>query len=198
MAFNTDWNRVHDEVDWLTEPDSHLIQFLDEHYKVGEDRVFLDVGCGTGASTLPLLERGFKVFAIDGAAKAIASLRSRNEPNLACILGDASTLGLEPQVLDAVIDGVTFSMMPLEDVAAIIRRSRRWLKTGGRIFSKMLKTLPPPRFNRTYARPTTPDEISLLFEGFNLEVRESLGIIAGTGDHIRHYVIDAQLVDPLT
>jgi SAM-dependent methyltransferase len=40
-----------------------LIRFLSEK---GESRVIVDLGCGSGFQTIPLLQQGYQVFAIDG------------------------------------------------------------------------------------------------------------------------------------
>ena len=205
MPFNTDWNRVHDEVDWRPEPDLCFTEFIAKHYKAGENRTFLDIGCGVGACAVPLALAGFKVIAIDGAPAAVRALKVNlldsgcNVRNVTCVTGDILDLDLEPQSLDCIIDAVTFSMMPLEDVRFVLEKATRWLKPDGRIYSKQLVTLPPPRFNRTYARTSTPAETKDLFRRFVGEAFTATQWLRTGEDEvspIEHVVFDAQLAQP--
>ena len=80
--YETDWDQLYrDEfTPWDTgQPDSHLINLVCE-YPIKPCNA-LDVGCGTGASSLWLARHGFKVTGIDLSKTAIATAKTKPGAN---------------------------------------------------------------------------------------------------------------------
>ncbi|MDF1522867.1 MAG: class I SAM-dependent methyltransferase [Trueperaceae bacterium] len=67
----------------------------------------LDVGCGTGNATVPLVERGFEVVGLDASADMLAAARTKL-PDVPFVLGDVrdaplpGTFSLAVSVFDAL------------------------------------------------------------------------------------------------
>ena len=102
----------------------------------------LEVGCATGAYTLPLAKRGYSVTAIDFSPKELEICRKkvqdeRLENKVSCILADARDLS---SVLDnnydaALVMGPLYHLILEEDRLTALRQVNRHLKDGGLIFS---------------------------------------------------------------
>jgi len=89
-----------------------------------------DLGAGTGLSATPLLERGFRVIAIEPddemRAAAIATLGAR--PGFRAVAGRAEATGLEPASVDLVLAAQAFHWF---DPARAREEIRRILRPGG-------------------------------------------------------------------
>lgn len=95
----------------------------------------LDVGCGTGSTTLPVAERvgpGGSVTGIDVAAPMLAMARKRiaKHGNITFIEGDAGTARF-PHQFDLIIS--RFGIMFFTDPVAVFTSLRRSLKSDGRL-----------------------------------------------------------------
>lgn len=75
------------------------IHLLEHHFASGA-RV-LDLGCGTGRTTLPLMASGFDVLPVDLAIGLLASARLAS-PRARYVLMDATALGFEDDSFDIV------------------------------------------------------------------------------------------------
>jgi SAM-dependent methyltransferase len=98
----------------------------------------LEIGCGTGALTLPLAaavgERG-RVVAVDIAEPMLAAARRRVAEgglgNVTLLLGDAQVFAFEPAVFDIATSRM--GVMFFADPAAAFGNIGRALKPGGRL-----------------------------------------------------------------
>jgi len=87
----------------------------------------LDLGCGTGLASAPLIDNRYRVTGIDPSEPMIA-IAKRNYPNAEWLVGTAEKLPFEAGSFDAVISAQAFHRM---DGAAAIAEVRRVLRPGG-------------------------------------------------------------------
>lgn len=92
------------------------------------DRV-LDVGCGTGLASRPLIENAFAVTGVDVSDPMLAKARERY-PTATWIEGSAEALPFQPHTFDAAISAQVFHHV---DRAKAIAELVRVLKPGGTI-----------------------------------------------------------------
>jgi SAM-dependent methyltransferase len=140
----------------------------------------LDLGCGSGENTVPLLMRGAEVIAIDISPEMIAAAGKRlATAGLHAVLqvGSAYDTGLEAESFDMVF---CVSLLHHLDIAAARQEIQRVLAPGGHLIVKE-----PVRYSRSYARarsllprhqdiskyehPLTPSEMDSIREGFEVE-----------------------------
>lgn len=87
----------------------------------------LDVGCGTGLASRPLIENAVRVTGVDVSAPMLAKARERH-PSATWVEGSAEALPFEPGTFDAAISAQTFHHV---DRAKAIAEIVRVLKPGG-------------------------------------------------------------------
>lgn len=104
---------------------------------VGPGDRLLDIGCGTGASTLEAARRVPKgeVVALDISAPLLARARERAHAagvrNVTFLHGDAQSHAFAPEAHDALVSRIGMSFFA--DPAAAFRNLRRALRPGGRM-----------------------------------------------------------------
>ncbi len=112
----------------------------------------VEVGCGAGRFTFPLLTRCRSLQAVDLSAEQLARLRSELERRgvdpARCRLHQANVEELGPELGEQRYDFVVgiFFLHHLHDPAGTLARLRRLLRPGGR-----LAFLEPNRWNPLYA-----------------------------------------------
>lgn len=89
----------------------------------------LDLGCGNGALTKALSEKGFVVAGLDASGELLEIAR-KNYPELTFLQGDATEFTLENPV-DAVFSNAVFHWISKEDQMAMLSCVQRALKPGG-------------------------------------------------------------------
>jgi len=108
--------------------------------RIGSGQRVLDIGCGTGALTRRIAQRGAAVKGIDVNPEMLAIARRR--------LGEESVDGLaelaeegvaeldaEPDAsYDAVVSGLCFAELSEDELAFTLAQVTRILKRGGRLF----------------------------------------------------------------
>lgn len=111
---------------------------LFENERIVLDRYFsaparvLDLGCGTGRTTVELAERGFDVVGVDVSESMVAEAR-RLFPELRFDVGDATDLDFEDESFDYVL----FSHLVIDDISpaaerrAALAEAHRVLVPGG-------------------------------------------------------------------
>jgi len=94
----------------------------------------VDLGCGAGIETADLLERGWRVLAVDGQAEAIDLLRARVGPEfqerLETRVAHFAILELPPA--DFIWAGLSLPFCPPEHFDAVWSRIMAALRPGGR------------------------------------------------------------------
>lgn len=101
------------------------MEFLDQAIKVtagehGDGRVAIDLGCGAGNEAVALLERGWRVHAVDGECRAIEILTDRVPPELAKNLTSEVSLFHEANLPEA---DLVFASLSLPFAATQLRTS---------------------------------------------------------------------------
>ncbi|MHB8896103.1 MAG: class I SAM-dependent methyltransferase [Candidatus Geothermincolia bacterium] len=101
----------------------------------GSPRV-LDLGCGTGAVTLQVLERvpDATVTGVDPAPRMLEvfAKRTRDRSRVEVLEGDAVSLPVPDGTYDYVVSNLALHHMPHEDKGACAREIARVLKPGGK------------------------------------------------------------------
>lgn len=110
-------------------------------YAKGSSSPMLEVGAGSGRLTIPFLESGLSVTAVDASASMLAILRSRLSKNsdevkrrARVILSDIRTLELGTAFDLIIVPYYTFNyLLKEEDQDTALRRLSRHLSGGGRL-----------------------------------------------------------------
>jgi len=106
---------------------------LDGKQPVREWSVAIDVGCGTGQSTLPLCDHFDKVIGVDQSEVQLNEARQyvpdAVKEKIAYLLGDAHDLSFQP---DSSVDLITIAQsLHWLDVIKFCKESFRVLRNGG-------------------------------------------------------------------
>lgn len=96
---------------------------------VADDSFVLDLGCGNGAITQKLSEKGFRVLGIDASASMLEKARQLH-PDLDFRLEDACEFTLEERA-DAVFSNAVFHW--IDDHDRLVRNISLNIKTGGQL-----------------------------------------------------------------
>lgn len=102
----------------------------------------LEIGCASGAYTIPLAKRGYNVTAVDFSPSLLDICRrktqkERLEDKVNCLLSDARDLSaVTGNDYDAaLIMGPLYHLILADDRRTAIQQAARRLKTGGLVFS---------------------------------------------------------------
>jgi SAM-dependent methyltransferase len=114
------------ELDWYAHSHRHWIE--EQVFRAG-DRI-LEVGCATGALTVYLADRGYRVTGLDRSSDMIR--RARNDhPHLDLCVGDAMTLPYDDDTFDAVVAASVINVVP--DATQVLSEMHRVCTPGGTI-----------------------------------------------------------------
>src|SRR5258706_1679626 len=172
------WDEVHNQITWNTDPGDEFLAFMAKHYWGKENLEFLDLGCGTGASTLFLTNKGFKVTAVDiskiACDKLYENIPDKEEHLVKIINSDILDLDFIKGSFDCVIAIGLIDCLELEQSNSLFDRIKPWLRPNGRFFGRVLASEIPGEIKRgnTRARPYLCSEVMQL-----LDSNEYKGII---------------------
>ncbi len=103
----------------------------------GRDDVVVDLGCGTGALTLPIAEKVQTVVAVDISDEMLDELRNKartsNITNITVVSDAIEKLTLKPESVDIVVTNYALHHLRDPDKVLVVQRAHDWLKPGGRI-----------------------------------------------------------------
>jgi ubiquinone/menaquinone biosynthesis C-methylase UbiE len=152
---------------------------------------FLDLGCGTGASTLFLAKKGFKVLSVDISKTACQKLNdnlSSNEKHLVEIIDkDVLELELDDESVDCILlINIIDVILDIQSAVSLLDKVRRWLKPEGRIFSTVLHDFPESlsRDRLIIVRTYTIEELQKVFASF----KGSLSLVTTYVDQLKYPV----------
>ncbi|WP_127128096.1 class I SAM-dependent methyltransferase [Pseudoflavitalea rhizosphaerae] len=117
-------NRVEDYVKYRPHYPGAIVSFLAGHYDLTPDKIIADIGAGTGISSKPFLEEGYKVIAVEPNRemldKAIELLS--DFPDFSPVSGTAEKTTLKAHSVDAIIAGQAFHWFNREKCKTEFRR----------------------------------------------------------------------------
>ncbi len=96
----------------------------------GGSGTILDVGCGSGLMTLPLVRAGRRVTGVD-LDRAACEQAGRN--GLHALRGNATDLPLADATVDVVVNVEMVQQCSAADVERVLRETARVLRAGGRL-----------------------------------------------------------------
>jgi len=143
------WDREYKNPKLVTKnegPQADTLRFLkflkkEEKYRV-EDKVILDLGCGTGRNANYLAERGNKVIGIEISKTALEIAKSRAyELGLSVDyrLGDiGEPYDIEDNFVDLILDVTSSNSLDEKGREIYLKESHRILKNGGYFFVRAL------------------------------------------------------------
>jgi SAM-dependent methyltransferase len=103
---------------------------------VAPQRHWLDVGCGTGALSQAILDRGDPAFVlgVDPSAEFLAHTRERiTDPRARFEVGDARALPAGDGQFDAVVAGLVLNFVPADEQVKAVTEMRRGGKEGATV-----------------------------------------------------------------
>ena len=114
--------------------------WLDEYKDILEqnkDKEILDLGCGIGADTLYLLERGYNVLSCDFSNEALKSIQ-HNIPNSKTLYLDMmKDFPVEDNTYSLIIADLSLHYFDNETTIHIMKEIKRILKKGGILLSRV-------------------------------------------------------------
>jgi SAM-dependent methyltransferase len=173
-----------------------LVALLRECGLRGND--VLDVGCGTGASALPLLRDGFRVTGVDRSAGMLEVARERLGEDVELVRADMRSLPcLGAFDVVACLDDGLNHLLSGADLQAALESMARNLAPGGLVLFD-LNTLPTLRsvFSSDWA--IDRDDALLVWRGIGDPALEAGGITAAEISVLRRGEGEAYLREQLT
>lgn len=136
------WNNLHKKQTWSPAPCLEFLAFMAEYYWDKKDLHFLDLGAGTGSSTIWLANKGFKVTAVElskiACNKLLENLSTREKEFVNIINSDVMDVTFPSNSFDCVISISLLECLGLEDSVSLIKNVNTWLKPKGQIFAKII------------------------------------------------------------
>lgn len=96
---------------------------------IPQESFVVDLGCGNGALSRKLNDRGFRVLGVDASAEMIMTAKAAH-PDLNFIQGDATGFILSEKA-DAIFSNAVFHWIDADRQEALIENVSEQLKTGG-------------------------------------------------------------------
>ncbi|GAA4973574.1 class I SAM-dependent methyltransferase [Algibacter aquimarinus] len=86
--------------------DPYLVSKLIENLQPDKNKIYLDIGCGTGNYTSALQKRGFKFIGIDPSKEMLEKAKVKN-PHIDWRIGTSENTGLENNTIDGIMGSLT-------------------------------------------------------------------------------------------
>ena len=111
----------------------HALDAFDEE-GVGEDRIAVDLGCGSGRDTIEILRRGWNVLAVDSSKEAFRSLLSRNDLPVGVLLETqhARFESMNLPMCNLINAGFSLPLCPKKAFPTVWNKIVSCLRAGGR------------------------------------------------------------------
>lgn len=104
-------------------------------------KTILDVGAGTGRTSVVLAKMGAEVTALDVSEEMLKELKNKNS-KIEIVVGDAESLPFPDKSFDAVVAG--FLIVHLKDPTRFFDEAYRVLKDGGILLVTNINQKEPP------------------------------------------------------
>ena len=133
----------------------------------------LDVGCGTGTTTIYMVSKGWQATGVDFVARAIRTARekaARAGVPVAFVVGDVGQLhelSIEPG-FDLLFDQGCFHSLPEAAQPAYAREVSRMARAGATYLLYAFGPQPKEQRRPFFPRGVTPDEVRARFPDFEL------------------------------
>jgi len=130
-----DYNEIAEVYDQARKADKPHLEWwytrLAEAGGLGPGRRLIDLGCGTGRFTIPLVERtGCQAVGLDSSPEMLARAREKDSTGrIRWVLGDVEDLSLEPAGFDCAL--MSLMMHHLQNHSDVFRRVHDLLRPGG-------------------------------------------------------------------
>jgi SAM-dependent methyltransferase len=127
------WDQIPDRfADWQAQIDDaeRAARVDDLLARVPRGADILELGCGAGGATTQRLAAHGRLIGVDISAEQLLRARERI-PAATFIHGDAATVELADAGFDAVVSLYALNNLPREELGALFRHIRRWLRPGG-------------------------------------------------------------------
>lgn len=140
QPFERDWSAYYQAVEGRP-PRETLLAALARFEALPEKcpRFAVDLGCGDGRDTVEILQRGWRVLGIDGAAEAIARLQNRPDIDLNRL--ETLVMRFEDLVLPESVDLINASFClpfcPPEHFSGVWNKIVTALRVGGRFCGQL-------------------------------------------------------------
>ncbi len=145
MKLKQTWENVYEKGQWGEYPETQFITFVARNYYNVKDMSqirFLDIGCGIGAATLFLAEKGFVVDAFDISENAVNLCRQRLKErglNANVKVMDAKLISQLPdESYDCIFEISVLQYNPYNSIKEIIKNIHKKLKPNGKFFGLMV------------------------------------------------------------
>jgi SAM-dependent methyltransferase len=153
-------------------PPPELIEVIEGKRRLPTGRA-LDVGCGTGTTTVYLASHGWQVTGVDFVPRAIRAARTKAaaaQLSVAFLVGDVTRLHeypIEPG-FDLLFDQGCFHSLPEAAQPAYAREVTRMAGSGATYLLYAFGRQPEARRRRFFPKGITPDEVRARFSDFEL------------------------------
>ena len=114
---------------WLDDYKSDLDKF--------KNTKFLDLGCGNGADTLYLVERGYKVISVDYSKEAVNNINSNIKGGEGKILDMNEKFFFDDNSFNIIIADICLHFFNEEKTKHIMREIKRILNKGGILLARV-------------------------------------------------------------
>lgn len=143
QAFSAGWERAlwrRRTERWEQESSQGLIRVVEAvlaRCDTSPEAIAIDLGCGSGALTLPLAQRCGRVLAVDvnGAALEMLAAKAADQQitNVQTLAAPIQGLELDPGSLDLVVTNYAMHHLADADKRALLAEAIGWLKPGGQL-----------------------------------------------------------------
>jgi SAM-dependent methyltransferase len=133
----------------------------------------LDLGCGTGTTTVYMATKGWQTTGVDFVPRAIRIARAKTlaaRMSVSFLVGDVTRLHelpIEPG-FDLLFDQGCFHSLPEGAQEAYARETTRMARSGATYLLYAFGRQPEARRRRFFPKGITPDEVRALFADFEL------------------------------
>jgi SAM-dependent methyltransferase len=153
-------------------PPPELIEVIEGKRRLPTGRA-LDVGCGTGTTTVYLASHGWQVTGVDFVPRAIRAARTKAaaaQLSVAFLVGDVTRLHeypIEPG-FDLLFDQGCFHSLPEAAQPACAREVTRMARSGATYLLYAFGRQSEEPRRRFFPKGVTPDEVRARFSDFEL------------------------------